>query len=239
MYIGIDASRPGWVFAFKGKKGTTLNLFKYLEDGFATLLDIERVFIDMPIGAVDAKNFPRASDRDAKQQLGHRGSTFFYTPPIEIINGEGDYYALNALAKQLTGKGLSKQSYYLLPKIRELRLFLATHGKLRPFIFESHPELCFAAFNRDCALMTSKHNVEGIEDRLKILAGLGVGYSKDELASIRKSFSLRDLDDIIDALILALAASADDIELIPDNIVVDRSGLTCNIAIPRCSTVRD
>jgi hypothetical protein len=58
MYIGIDASRPGWVFAFKGKKGTTLNLFKYLEDGFATLVDIERVFIDMPIGAVDAKTSP-------------------------------------------------------------------------------------------------------------------------------------------------------------------------------------
>ena len=71
----------------------------------------------------------------------------------------GDFKSLLARSKELTGKGLNKQTFNILPKIKEVDDSLASCGKARKIIREIHPEVCFWALagNRPMQYNRLKH----------------------------------------------------------------------------------
>jgi predicted RNase H-like nuclease len=140
----------------------------------------------MPIGLPDAGQ--RACDVEARTLLGARRSSVFATPVRATLDAT-DY--ADALARHRTadGRGLSKQAYNLLPKIRELDAH-ATDQRLH----ESHPELAFARLLGHPA----DHPKRSAEGRAERLAALGL----TAISRLRGAAA----DDVLDALALVHTA---------------------------------
>ena len=91
--------------------------------GLASLLAPSAIVcIDMPIGL--SENGVRACDQAARRQLGPRASSVFPAPPRLALE-EAAYADINSESKRRFGRGVSKQAFYLLPKIRELESILS------------------------------------------------------------------------------------------------------------------
>jgi predicted RNase H-like nuclease len=125
------------------------------------------VGIDMPLGLVTAGW--RAADRLARDQLGRRGVTVFAIPP-RLVWLAGSYAEANRTCRELTGKGLSAQTWGLRGKLLEADAY--RRGSALP-LFEVHPELSFAALAGG-PLPVSKHTREGLAARRGLLTRAGL-----------------------------------------------------------------
>ena len=101
-------------------------------------------------------------------------------------------------------KKFSKQTWGIVPKIRELDELIETHPNLS--IRESHPEVVFAAL-KDEPLTFSKRTQEGKEERLSIIQQLAPQWC-DGLSLAISNTKRKDvaIDDIYDAFVLMLIA---------------------------------
>jgi predicted RNase H-like nuclease len=100
------------------------------------------IAIDIPIGLSDAG--PRRCDALARRRLPGRSATVFNAPPRACLDHVDDYPGANARARQAGDQGLSRQSFGLLAKIREVDEFWP---EAPGPIYEVHPELSFARLN--------------------------------------------------------------------------------------------
>lgn len=180
---GVDGCRGGWVVA-------TRNGVR-VEASVATVIDaFDVVGIDMPIGLPVDRS--RAADIEARRYLRPRGSTVFPTPPRACIDAR-DYPEACAIAREATGKAISKQAWNIVAKINEVDRCLSTHDERR--VAEMHPECSFLAMrnldSNDAPPLASKHTLLGREQRT---------------ALIRRAFGTiphvprgAQLDDVLDA----------------------------------------
>jgi len=130
---GVDGCRGGWVVA-------TLHGWRVIPS-FAT---IARAFlligVDMPIGLSDDRR--RDADDAARQYIRPRGSCVFPTPPRAIVEHD-DYAVANAASKATFGVGLTRQTFNLFPKIRDVDSVIDATTQHR--FLEVHPECSFRA----------------------------------------------------------------------------------------------
>lgn len=179
---GADGCRAGWVLArFDGRQFTFAvgPDFRWVESESAGALALG---VDMPIILASTGNH-RACDLLAKQRLGPRASTIFHAPPASLL-ACATYTEALALSRQLYGRGISKQTFHLLPKIREVQGTRA---------IEVHPELAFLEMNGGRPLPPKKTPAgQTLRSRL-----IGV-----EVARIRGTKP----DDILDAAAVAWTA---------------------------------
>lgn len=230
--VGIDGCRAGWVAAFRLDGKPALAIVKTLSE-LALHLDRETtVMIDMPIGLVSDDSC-RQCDALARERLKpYRSSSVFGVPP-RAVTRICDYPKANALSRELTGKGLSKQSFYLFPKIRELDDWLMNHER-RGEWYECHPEVAFAQLNSGIALKASKKTEIGRAERMTLLADLsGVDIALERAS---QDYKRKDVlpDDCIDALVCLLTAERqlDQRIVIPATPEKDERGLTMAIVAP-------
>jgi predicted RNase H-like nuclease len=127
---GVDGCRAGWVLATRDGAEVVASL-----DAVADRYD--RVGVDMPIVLVDT--WGRSCDGEARRLLGRRASTIFSTPPRPLLT-HTEYSTANAASKQLFGRGLTRQAFNLLPKMREVGALAARRPGL---LLEIHPECSF------------------------------------------------------------------------------------------------
>jgi predicted RNase H-like nuclease len=212
--VGIDGCRAGWVAAFQLDGEPVLAVVETLSELSPYLSHETTVMIDMPIGLLNDDS-SRQCDALARERLRpYRSSSVFGVPP-RAVTRISDYPQANALSRELTGKGLSKQSFYLFPKIR-------------------HPEVAFAQLNSGVALKASKKSEEGQAERMSLLADLPLVNTALERAS--ENYKRKDLllDDCIDALVCLLTAERDPHQriLIPATPDKDERGLTMGIMAP-------
>lgn len=167
------------------------------------------VLIDMPIGLKDLGRHERQCDRAARKLLKKRGSSIFPAPCRQSL-AEKEYPLASECNHAVTGRRLSRQTYHIMPKIRELDGFIRGAGQQLD-IREFHPELGFLALNRFVPLKFSKKNGSGQEERLEILSRYAPG-SPAILSEAAKRFPRKQaaMDDILDALCGAVAASFKD-----------------------------
>jgi predicted RNase H-like nuclease len=133
----------------------------------------------------------------------------------------------------MSGKGISKQAFYLFPKIRELDDWLLSEDRKGQW-FECHPEVAFARLNGAAPLAESKKTGTGSALRKKLLFELGSVEStiQGALDTYRRKDVLAD--DLIDALVCLLTAERSPNERlqIPTEAPVDARGLEMVIAAP-------
>ena len=185
------------------------------------------VLIDMPKGLLSDK--ARKIEGLARQLLKGQASTVFNVPVVDAVFA-GDYQDASAINHRMTGKKLSKQAWYLCPKIRELDELLAEESSLSDEIFESHPELVFRLMAG--VQLPKKKLAEGLTARLALLerAGMPATQLVNNLID-QYPRSVCFADDAVDALVLLLLAHSPSEDL-DQEAEIDRRGIPINLKIP-------
>jgi predicted RNase H-like nuclease len=227
---GIDGSKGGWVCVsgyennFKELKFEKLKEFDDIKSK-----DFNLVLVDIPIGLdIDLKKGGRIVDKLARKELLTNKSSIFNAPSRLVLEAK-NYEEANKINKN-KGMGLSKQSWNLVKKIKEVDDFIRNSNKT--IIFESHPEIIFQVMKRD-KVSTKKKNDEGIIERRNLLEKNG--FNKvflERNLSAKDSFYKKD--DFIDACSLFWSANraiAKTEVKIPNDIVLDSEGIIMQIKV--------
>jgi predicted RNase H-like nuclease len=168
------------------------------------------VGIDMPLGLLG--NGWRVADVLARQALGRRGVTVFAIPPRPVWRPP-TYAAANQACRELTGKGLSAQTWGLRGKLLEADAYRRqsaerlhephpeeadAYRRASPArLYEVHPELAFAAI-AGAPLAASKHTEAGVALRRNLLAQVGI--------TVPAKVTGAGVDDLLDAAAVAWSA---------------------------------
>lgn len=207
---GVDGCRDGWVVASL----SGLQVVKQLDD---LLADFDLIGIDMPIGL--SPDGPRACDAAARKALPGRASTIFSTPPRSLV-GITDYAAANTESKQRFGRGVSRQSFAIWPKIRELDVLV----RRDPSRFvEIHPECAFTWMSG--SVPPTKHGEPGKYFRREAL--------QRAFGSVSTALRGAKPDDVLDAYAVLWSALrySDGVHHALGDGAVDECGLPMRIVV--------
>jgi predicted RNase H-like nuclease len=241
-FIGIDGCRAGWFCVLLDEGGNWSCRVALDAHAVGELaLAAASVLIDIPIGLPDSGPDGRLCDREARQLLGRgRASSVFSAPARGTLAATGYQQAL-ALNRAATGRGLSRQAWNIVPKIREIDALLCNNKPLQGVMRESHPELCFWALNGRQAMHCNKKQQEGQQERLRVLEGVfpqcRVLFGQECARYPRREVAR---DDIIDAMVCALTAkqSYGRYQTVPATPARDGQGLAMEIVYPGIAAMR-
>jgi len=234
--LGIDGCVGGWIAVMTTKYEYQIKFSDHI-DGFTEWIhEADSVLIDMPIGLPEreAEALLRP-ENEVRRILGKKASSVFNTPCRQALQTE-DYTTANKVNREILGKGLSKQSFYIGNKIKELDNFFAENDFYRNKVKESHPELLFLKLSADgLPIMEKKKTIEGMDKRLQVL-GNHSHYIEHFKKRLTGDVSLSKVkDDAIDAYCLAVAGQvglANQFQTIPETPSVDGRGLLMRMTYP-------
>ncbi|MBM4255684.1 MAG: DUF429 domain-containing protein [Deltaproteobacteria bacterium] len=161
---GVDGCRGGWIVVLVEYKNRAMRKHSLkLCPTFADILALDPqpavIAIDMPIGLLDTPQpGGRECDRQARKLLGRKASSIF-TPPTRPMLKATHY-------EQVRTRGLSIQSFNILPKIREVDRLMTPELQTR--IHEAAPELAFMML-AGAPMRYNKKTQEGREERRQAL----------------------------------------------------------------------
>jgi predicted RNase H-like nuclease len=190
--LGADACPAGWVGVVLSPGG--LRAVVHSEIGGLVALaaaagPLHAIAIDIPIGLADSG--PRQADLLARKAAGPRYASVFLTPVRAALRAE-TYAAALAVSRELTGRGISSQSYRLRAKILQVDNW--RQETLTCPVVEAHPELSFAAM-AGAPLRDSKSSWAGVVRRHQLLAAQGIELDSDlGLSGLQVG-----VDDVLDA----------------------------------------
>ena len=211
IYYGIDGCKNGWVAARLENNQLSIEFYESISKFIRANPNADEYLIDMAIGFPSCKGQKRP-DKNARKILGKRGVTVFSVPCRQVVElGDSkesviqnkDY--LKKLNQEKLGVSLSQQTLAIIPKMAELDRFLQENPEYKNKICESHPEVCFAKFNKDRAIEIKKSRSKGVSERIKVLEEhLELGALGDMKALTEKGNC--KADDVLDAVCLAVTA---------------------------------
>lgn len=200
---GIDGCKAGWVIWHLGAHGPECHIVDQLEHAEQWLTGAHSL-IDIPIGFSDQQTPDRLCDKAARQFLTiKRSASVFPVPCRDAVYAASYEQACEINAQQL-GKRLSKQSWFILPKVKQVDALLNQQPYL--MIRESHPEVVFAAINA-APLQHSKKTPQGVQERLALINTLDQSWSNRLITQLETTPKKHaSSDDLIDAFVLMLIA---------------------------------
>jgi predicted RNase H-like nuclease len=195
--FGVDGCPGGWLRVGRDAEGESLAPMLY-SDAAALLEDLPgdaTLGIDMPIGL--SESGPRDCDQLVRRQLGRPRGASVFAAPLRLHLGADDYREALAQGRARDGRGLSIQSWNIVPKIRELDEALCAQIDLRSRVFEVHPELAFALWS-GAPIAASKRSPEGRAQREALVM---LEFGEAAVSAARALGPKRRLadDDILDA----------------------------------------
>lgn len=204
--LGLDGCRKGWVQAVSSHgECTSLQVIASLEE-----IETEawkEIWIDIPIGLPPADDYPRTVEKEARRLLQQRRSSVFSVPCREVLAIE-NYAEANQLHRELTGKGISKQTWNLISKIKETDNWV--QKKQKDLVYEAHPELVFAGL-AGAPMQHNKKTEAGFRERLQVLETLQTnkGRLAAQIESALQKYPTATAvrDDFLDAAALSIAGS--------------------------------
>ena len=199
---GLDGCPGGWVLATvplddRAAEGFAVSVLTSLAPLVAALTSGRMVCaaIDIPIGL--APRDPRACDLAARRLLGPRRSSVFPAPARGVL-GATSYEDACARSRRACGKGISRQLYNILDKIRTVDALLSP--RLQRQLFEMSPELSFAAL-AGAPMPANKRTAAGRTAREEaLLSAFGEQVGREPPPTGVKR------DDVLDALVGAWTA---------------------------------
>ncbi len=204
--IGIDGCRQGWFYW--RMDGTTLEagLTKHLESLLSTVNADTCVLVDIPIGLPERDTGPRTCDAAARRLLSPGRAASVFPVPCRQAVYAGSYAEASRINRAVLGRGLSRQSWAIVPGIREADELLRRQPAAREQVRESHPELCFRALGGR-PMRAGKRTADGMCERMALLRTAVPDAERWANAAARRhARSSATRDDIIDALVLAICA---------------------------------
>jgi len=155
------------------------------------------IAIDIPIGLLERGS--RDCDREARQLLGPGRASSVFPAPIRPILDAKNYRDACEIRFQIEGKKISRQTWAIMPKIRDVDVALQQDDRFRASVREVHPEMCFYFLSGGKPLIYSKKATGGRRERFQLLHPifgdwLGLAFAdRSQLASAE--------DDILDAFV--------------------------------------
>lgn len=239
---GVDGCKAGWlVVIVEGAKdddeASGSHRFEvkavFVGEDFTHVLaetaGCDMVCVDIPIGLSD-NAFPRQCDIEATRLLGPARGKSVFRAPVRSCLTEDDYSAANAISRKVCGKGLSKQSFGIMAKIREVDELMDPMVQRR--VREIHPEVCFWALNSGKPMQHNKKTVPGQAERHNLL--IDVLPNLDELLAKAPSRGYV-MDDAYDAVAAGWTAAQAVIgkgATLPEEPPVDARGLRVEMVYP-------
>lgn len=194
MFVGVDGCKDGWVAVEISPSGfRRAQVHMNFADLLASVAGATCIAVDIPFGLVD--DGARTPDVAARKYLAGQSSSVFPSPSRLSLLAT-DFEQANAACRRAAVKGISRQSFALFPKIREVDAFIADER-----IHEVHPEVSFRVINRDERLKHGKKTWGGIQDRRRLLVGAGIELP-DDLGNVNGV----GVDDVLDAAAAAWSA---------------------------------
>jgi predicted RNase H-like nuclease len=199
---GLDGCLGGWVLA-TGPVGLGGPIAVEVVNTFKEVLariqagDLDAVAVDMPIGLPDRG--PRRCDGEARARLGTRHSSVFPAPLRALLDAATWEEAL-ASSRALTDRGISRQAFGILPKVREIDQVITPEMQDR--VIEAHPEVSFAALAGG-PMAHSKKKPAGRAERLAALVGPFSGITETTGERVPGATP----DDVLDAYALLWTAA--------------------------------
>lgn len=203
--IGADGCKSGWFSVSLSETAWETAIHKNILSLWEVHSGSESILIDIPIGFRKNEPLERLCDLAARKALGQgRGSSVFPTPCRSSVYCTS-YEAAHLENKRSVDRGLSKQTWAIVPKIREVDAFLKSAPESMAVIRESHPEVAFWGLNGRVPLKHSKKTAEGLQERIQILSRYDERIENIYQDSMKKYLRKEAAsDDIIDALCLAI-----------------------------------
>lgn len=230
VHFGVDGCRGGWFHVCLADGQLSGGIAPHISNILAATTAADSVFIDIPIGLLEAGPDARLCDVEARRLLGPRAASVF-NAPIRGVLGQESYAQANLFSRELTGKGLSKQTWNICGKIREVDKVLRTDAKARKVLREAHPELCFFGLAGGKPMLYNKKTAAGFAERLALLEQY-LPAAGDFVAATLTRYRRSQVagDDIVDSVVCALTASLSrHWRSVPTHVERDAKGLTMAI----------
>ncbi len=206
-HFGVDGCKAGWFHVCLENGELSGAVAPHINAIVAEATGADVVCIDIPIGLLDSGPESRLCDVQARRLLGPRAASVF-NAPIRGVLDQPSYAQANLFSREATGKGLSRQTWNICARIKEVDSVLRANAKARQIFREAHPELCFHGLAGGTPMLHNKKTDAGFTERLALLerylptAG---NFTAAALARYPRSQVARD--DILDAVVCALTAS--------------------------------
>lgn len=233
VVIGVDGCRAGWIAVTLRDNGQyECQLFENINSLWAAskVHDPALILIDIPIGLPESST--RACDLEARRMLRARASSIFMVPTRPAIYA--DAYAHGAeINQRLTGKRFSRQVWGIAPKIREVDALIRIDAFARAAFKETHPELIFTGLAGKPPAHPKKTEA-GYQERVTLLEQYfprARELIQQALDRYKRSEVARD--DVVDALVAAVAAQLGTLTGIPATPEPDAQGLPMQIMYAR------
>jgi threonine dehydratase/predicted RNase H-like nuclease len=208
---GVDGCKAGWIAALMDDSEparANLRVVPRLADLLSGPAQPEFIAVDMPIGLPDRTiGSGRGPEQAVRSLLGARQSSVFAIPSRAAVHAD-DYRDACRLALESSEppRKVSKQGFFLFPKIREIDAMLRAEPELRERIHEVHPELAFRTM-RGAPLLHPKKvkgqiNPAGMAERQALLVASGLSPDSVTARPPRGAAA----DDALDALAALIVA---------------------------------
>ena len=212
--VGIDGCRAGWFAVRLEDSGEAQSrVFGEFDALWREWGDASLILVDIPIGLPDKNVTQRSCDSVARRLIGPRRSSVF-PPPSRAALEHPTYRQASDANFHEVGRKLAWQTFYLIPKVRDVDRLLNEIPASRERVREVHPEVCFWAFAGERPMSSNKKRAAGREERLAVLRG--VDRRSDTIVESAKNSFLRGevaVDDVLDALVAAYTAGGDSSKL--------------------------
>lgn len=206
--IGIDGCRMGWFYVFfhtPSRYG--IGVLSHIAQVAPWLCEDTLILIDIPIGLTDSPN-GRQCDRQARKILSPLRHSSVFSAPCRKAVQQNSYQEGSRVNFHVTGRKLSKQSWAISPKVKEVDDFLrGQQPGSRAKIREIHPEAAFWSLNGKKPMAFNKKTVEGFEERRNLLKRY-LSHTDQVIDTALNDFRRNEVarDDIADALVCACIA---------------------------------
>lgn len=238
-YVGVGTCDAGWLSLEFAGTDWAFNLLPSAFSVYYNYRDASRILVDVPIGLTEIDAERRACDRAARERLSPNRHRSIFPVPCRPAVYEDTYAAAKAVNQEIQGKALNSYSWGMASRIRELDELLdftpADHHRIR----ETHPEVCFWAFNGFEPMQHSKQTTAGVTERREVLRRVEP-RSETIITTVREEYEADGVTaaDILDAFAIALTAASDEAELhtLPSEPPTDARGLPMEIVYPAGDT---
>ena len=190
----MDGVPGGWVVARVDGGRVAWSVVGSAVDVLAATAGCAAVGVDIPLGLPSGVT-PRACDVACQGRLGRARSSVFPAPPREVL-AAASYDEACAVARGLTGRAISLQTFHIGSKIRDWDAVAA----LPDGVVEVHPEVSLRTLAPDVAFAPKK-TARGAGQRIAAL-----GRWLDAAAALGDLPAGARLDDVLDALAAAWSA---------------------------------
>ena len=206
-YLGLDGCKAGWFLVGLDEQGSgAFGILECIDELAEYLPDAEVALIDIPIGLRGEHPDERTCDKLARRVLRPKRHSSVFPAPSRLALDCTTYREASERNHACTGRGLTQQTFNIMPKIREVDAFLRG-SPLRGRVREMHPEVALWALNDKRAMAHAKRTTEGFEERMAVLSRY-LPNSREIVSIALQQHRRKALvrDDIVDALVGAVTA---------------------------------